>query len=157
MRSIFRPIAVVALAVAAAVFAEARTGGPAAAIGYGGALTCVLDVKDLSKSIDWYRDVLGFDLLYRMDDSGWAEMSTPVGRVNVGIASQRKTARPGGAGAAATLVFSVKDAEAARKALESRGVTFVGGIETFKDFVRLQTFLDPDGNHVMLYQDLRTQ
>ena len=47
------------------------------------------------------------------------------------------------------------DIDAARSALESRDVRFDGDTMTIPDMVRLATFDDPDGNKLMLYQDLQ--
>jgi catechol 2,3-dioxygenase-like lactoylglutathione lyase family enzyme len=114
------------------------------AIGFDGGLTCALGVSDLDRSIAWYRDRLGFQLMYRMDQMAWCELTTPVGRVSVGL-GQRET--PGGAGGA-TLTFGVVDLDAA-------GVRLDGPIQDVPGMVRLLTFYDPDGNALMLYQDLR--
>ena len=54
-------------------------------IGYDGGLTCSMGVTDMDRSIAWYRDVLGFTLLYRVDEIAWCELSTGVARVNVGL------------------------------------------------------------------------
>ena len=116
---------------------------------YDGGLTLSLPVSDLDKSIDWYQDTLGFNLLYRLDEMGWCEMSTGVARVNVGL-SVTEERKPGGA----TPTFGVKDIEAARAALENKNVKLDGDIMTIPDMVRLQTFYDPDGNALMFYQDL---
>jgi predicted enzyme related to lactoylglutathione lyase len=48
----------------------------------------------------------------------------------------------------------VKDIEAARTYLESEGVRFDGEISQVEDMVRLTTFYDPDGNALMLAQQL---
>jgi catechol 2,3-dioxygenase-like lactoylglutathione lyase family enzyme len=48
-------------------------------------LTISVNVSDLDRSVEWYRDVLGFGIEYRMDDIGWAELTTPFGSVNVGL------------------------------------------------------------------------
>ena len=118
-------------------------------IDYNGGLTLSLPVSDLDQAIGWYQDVLGFDLLYRMDDMGWCELSTGVDRVNVGL-SVTEEHNPG----SATPTFGVKDIEAARTALEKKNVKLDGDIMTIPDMVRLQTFYDPDGNSLMFYEDL---
>jgi len=121
-----------------------------ATISYDGGLTCALQVADLKKSIDWYQDVLGFKLLYQMDEMGWCELSSAVARVNVGLSQVEKPEGQGGA----TLTFGVKDIDAARRELEKKGVKFDGETRTIPEMVRLATFFDPDGNTLMFYQDL---
>lgn len=118
------------------------------AISYDGGLTCALGVTDLERSIAWYRDRLGFDLLYRRDDIGWAELTTAVGNVNIGLSERREAGGPGGA----TLTFGVTDIEAARAELDAAGVRRDGDIVEIAGLVRLLTFFDPDDNALMLYQ-----
>ena len=118
-------------------------------IDYDGGLTLSLSVANLDASIAWYESVLGFKLLYRLDDMGWCELSTGVERVNVGL-GVREEVQPGGA----TPTFGVTDIEAARSRLEASDVRLDGDIMTIPDMVRLQTFYDPDGNSLMFYQDV---
>jgi catechol 2,3-dioxygenase-like lactoylglutathione lyase family enzyme len=118
------------------------------AITYDGGLTCSFGVTDLGRSIDWYRDILGFELLYRRDDIAWCELSTGVEKVNVGL-SQRQEA--GGSGGS-TLTFGVENLEAAKASLDGNGVRQDGDIIEIDGLVRLLTFYDPDGNALMFYQ-----
>ena len=46
--------------------------------------------------------------------------------------------------------------DAARAALEAKGVAFDGETGQIDDWVRLATLFDPSGNVLMLYQDLET-
>lgn len=119
-------------------------------IGYDGGLTCSIGVADLDRGIAWYRDVLGFELLYRLEEIAWCELSTAVERVNIGL-GQREDA--GGSGGA-TLTFGVADIEAAKAELDRHGVRQDGPIRDIPDMVRLLTFYDPDDNALMFYQDL---
>lgn len=119
-------------------------------LGYDGGLTCSMQCRDLDAALDWYSSVLGFTLVYRMDDIGWAELSTPVARVNLGLSQVESPEVRGGA----TLTFGVTDINAARKTLESKKVRFDGETMTIPGMVSLATFFDRDGNKLMLYQDL---
>jgi len=121
------------------------------AINYDGGLTCALECSDMGKAIAWYEKVLGFELLYKVDDMGWCELKCPVKKVQVGL-SQVEKPTPGAGGA--TLTFGVKDIDAARATLEGQDVPFDGETMTVPDMVRLATFFDPDGNKLMLYQEL---
>jgi catechol 2,3-dioxygenase-like lactoylglutathione lyase family enzyme len=121
------------------------------AIGYDGGLTCALGVSDLDRSIAWYRDVLAFELLYRLEDNAWCELKTGVERVNLGLSQVEETGGKGGA----TLTFGVEDIEAAKSELDSRGVRQDGPIREIPGLVRLLTFYDPDDNALMLYEDLQ--
>ncbi len=119
-------------------------------LGYNGGLTCAMQCADLDRSIAWYAQTLGFELLYRVEDIAWCELRTPVPGVNVGLSQVERPEPKGGA----TLTFGVEDVERARARLEERGVRFDGETMEIPDMVRLATFFDPDGNTLMLYQGL---
>ena len=119
-------------------------------LGFDGALTCAFPCSDLERSLAWYRDVLGFTLLHKLDDMGWCELRTCVDRVNVGLSQVEEVDVKGGP----TVVFGVEDIERTRKALEDQDVRFDGEIHTIEGMVRLTTFYDPDGHKLMLAQDL---
>jgi catechol 2,3-dioxygenase-like lactoylglutathione lyase family enzyme len=113
-------------------------------------MTAALGVSDIDRSIAWYRDVLGFELIYKLDDWGWAELRSPVAGVNVGIGQNEAVEPRGGA----TLTFGVADIDAARGHLETHDVRFDGETREISGMVRLATFYDPDGNTFMLAQRL---
>jgi len=119
-------------------------------IDYDGGLTCAMGVKNLDESMNWYRDVLGFELLYRRDDMAWCELKTGVERVNLGLSEVQA---PGGKGGA-TPTFGVTDLDAAKAALDEAGVRQDGPIQEIPGMVRLLTFYDPSDNALMFYQDL---
>jgi catechol 2,3-dioxygenase-like lactoylglutathione lyase family enzyme len=121
------------------------------AIRFDGGLTCAMGVRDLDRSIAWYRDTLGFDLIYRMEEEAWCELGTGVERVNLGLSQVEEAGGKGGA----TLTFGVEDIEAAKAELDSRGVRQDGPIRDIPGLVRLLTFYDPDDNALMLYEDLQ--
>ena len=123
------------------------------AIGYDGGLTCSMQVTDLNRSIKWYSDVLGFKLLYKLDDMGWCEMATEVNRVNVGLSQVEKITGRGNT----KLTFGVKDIDKARKILEDKGVKFEGPTLEIPGMVKLATFFDPDQNVSMFYQGLQKE
>lgn len=118
-------------------------------IDYDGGLTLSICVSDMDKAIDWYQRILGFELMYRMDEIGWCELSTGVERVNVGL-SVTESLISGGA----TPTFGVKDIDAARSSLLEKDVKLDGDVMTIEGMVSLQTFYDADGNSLMFYQDL---
>ncbi len=123
----------------------------ASSLKYDGGLTCALKVTDLEKSIQWYQEVLGFQLLYKMDDMGWCELKTEVNGVNIGLSQVEKAGGDGGA----TLTFGVENIDEARRQIEAKNVRFDGDTQTIPDMVKLATFYDPDDNAFMLYQDLQ--
>lgn len=119
-------------------------------LGFAGGLTCAMQCTDMEKAIRWYQDVLGFSLIYKMDEMAWCEMKTPVEGVSLGMSEVESPEVKGGA----TLTFGVKDIDAARAKLEKRDVRFDGATVTIPDAVKLATFFDPDGNKLMLFQSL---
>lgn len=117
---------------------------------YDGALTCAISVKDLDKSIDWYNKVLGFETLYVLEDQGWAELSTSVNKVNIGLSVKDKIEVGGGA----ILTWGVLDIESFYKHLREYQVKFDGEVITIPEMVKILTFYDLDGNALMVAQDL---
>ena len=121
-------------------------------IDYDGGLTCSLGVSDLARSMAWYRDVLGFELLYQRGDIAWCELKSGVDRVNVGLS---QVEAPGGKGGA-TLTFGVRDIEAAKTRLDQHDVRQDGPIREIPGLVKLLTFFDPDDNALMFYEEPRS-
>jgi predicted enzyme related to lactoylglutathione lyase len=114
-------------------------------------VTASMGVTDMDRSIKWYREVLGFELLYRADEIGWCEMKTHMVGVNVGLSQNQDVPQGGGA----TNVWSVVDIDLAKAHLDSHGVRQDGDIQHIPDLVKLLTFYDPDGNAMMLAQSLQ--
>jgi predicted enzyme related to lactoylglutathione lyase len=112
-------------------------------------ITLALSVRDRHASADWYAEKLGFELLYHMDDAGWSELKTLTEGVTLGLGEQSEPT-PGNT----VPVFGVADIAVARSALEKAGVNFDGPTETIEGMVSTATFYDPDGNALMLAQDL---
>ncbi len=117
-------------------------------LSYDNGLTCSLQCSNLDAALAWYKEKLGFEVDYKMDEMGWAEMRTHITGVNVGLSQVEAPEVKGGA----TLTFGVKDIAAARDTLESQNVRFDGETMTIPDMVALATFFDADGNKLMLYQ-----
>ena len=118
---------------------------------YAGNLVCAVNVSDLGRALDWYRDMLGFHEIYKLEEYGWAEIETPVPGLSIGLGQVEDV---GGRGAI-TPTFRVVDIEAARAHLEAGGVQFDGETHEVPGMVRLATFYDPDGNPWMLAQVLQ--
>jgi catechol 2,3-dioxygenase-like lactoylglutathione lyase family enzyme len=118
-------------------------------LGFNAGLTISMQCKDMPKSRAWYRDVLGFTPLYELPDIGWCELATECVNVNAGL-SQVETPKVGGP----VPTFGVHDIEAARAKLEAKKVRFDGETQTIPGLVKLATFFDPDGNALMLFQEL---
>jgi len=112
-------------------------------------ITLAISVRNRHTSAEWYHEKLGFELIYHADEAGWSEMQTKTEGVTLGLGEQSEPA-PGNT----VPVFGVPDIEVARKALEEAGVKFDGETETVEGMVSTATFYDPDGNALMLAQDL---
>jgi CreA protein len=121
---------------------QATAQAPAATpFAYTGEVTIAVNVTDFEASIAWYRKAFGFELIYKLDDWGWCELSTPIPGVSVGLGKTDDTARGG-----MQPTFAVADIEAAKAHLQSVGAVFEGDINVVEGMVRLATFKDPDGN-----------
>ncbi|MEM8704159.1 MAG: VOC family protein [Pseudomonadota bacterium] len=112
-------------------------------------ITLALSVRDRHASAKWYADNLGFELLYHADEAGWSELQTKTEGVTLGLGEQVEPT-PGNM----VPVFGIADIATARAALEIAGVKFDGDTETIEGMVSTATFYDPDGNALMLAQDL---
>jgi len=112
-------------------------------------ITLALSVKDRHASAAWYKEMLGFDVLYHADEAGWSELATKTDGVTLGLGEQEAPS-PGNC----VPVFGVADIAKARAGLESAGVAFDGATETIDGMVSTATFYDPDKNALMLAQDL---
>lgn len=112
-------------------------------------ITLAMSVRDRHASADWYRANLGFELIHHIDEAGWTEMRTMTEGVTLGLGEQAEPS-PGNT----VPVFGVADIATARRALEDAGVKFDGDTETIEGMVSTATFYDPDGNALMLAQDL---
>ena len=112
-------------------------------------ITIAISVKDRHASAAWYAEKLGFTLLYHLDEAGWSELKTMTDGVTLGMGEQVEP-KPGNS----VPVFGIADINAGRKSLEAAGVKFDGDTEVIDGMVSTATFYDPDGNALMLAQDL---
>lgn len=117
---------------------------------YKGDITLSCSVRDLDTSIAWYKEMLGFELVFRVDEAGWAELTTPTRDVTIGLGANESVDGRGGT----TPVFGVTDIVAARNELENKGVRFDGETLEIPGMVKLATFFDPDGNSFMFAESL---
>ena len=108
-----------------------------------------VNVSNFEAAAEWYREALGFEVVYRLDEYGWGEVRTPWNGVTIGL-SQTEELQHGGT----VPTFGVKDIAAARAHLESLGTKFDGDTYEIAGMVKLATFYDPDGNAWMLAEAL---
>lgn len=109
-------------------------------------------VKDLEKALDFYTNVVGLTLKSHSSEYGWAELAGPNG-ASLGIA-QENPAMSEKSGGNAIVTISVEDLDSARDHFLAKGANLVGQIEEVPGHVRMQTFLDADGNKMQIVQKL---
>lgn len=114
-------------------------------------ITLAISVRDRHASALWYEDMLGFATLYHADEAGWSEVQTNTTGVTIGLGEQTEPA-PGNT----VPVFGVADLDTARRDLEQAKVKFDGDTIVVEGMVKTATFFDPDGNALMLAEDLTT-
>ena len=112
-------------------------------------ITIALSVSDRHASAKWYQDMLGFALIYHADEAGWTEIATNTQGVTIGFGEHTEPA-PGNC----VPVFGIGDLDEARQRLEKAGVKFDGETDVVEGMVKTATFYDPDGNALMLAEDL---
>lgn len=117
-------------------------------------MVATVAIKDLKTALAWYEEKLQMPMVYSVDEIGWAEITTPVPGLTIGLSSNSDHA---GVGENVVLTLGVADIDAARATLESRGVQFTGPTDELPGMVRLATFHDLDGNMFMLAQTLMEQ
>ncbi|MEP4037013.1 MULTISPECIES: VOC family protein [unclassified Pseudophaeobacter] len=108
-----------------------------------------LSVRDRHRSAEWYGSMLGFETIYHADDAGWSELQTNTVGVTIGLGEHVEPA-PGNC----VPVFGIADLDAARQKLEQAKVKFDGETDVVEGMVKTATFYDPDGNALMLAEDL---
>ncbi len=112
-------------------------------------ITIALSVKDRHKSADWYGRVLGFEAVFHADEAGWSELRTNTDGVTLGLGEHTEP-QPGNC----VPVFGIADLDSARHKLEQADVKFDGATDVIEGMVKTATFYDPDGNALMLAEDL---
>ena len=108
-----------------------------------------LSVKDRHISAEWYGSMLGFETIFHADEAGWSELQTNTVGVTIGLGEHTNPA-PGNC----VPVFGIADLDTARQKLEEAKVKFDGETDVVEGMVKTATFYDPDGNALMLAEDL---
>lgn len=112
-------------------------------------ITISMPVTDRHASADWYSGMLGFETIYHADDAGWSELQTNTTGVTIGLGEHTKPATGN-----CVPVFGIADLDTARRKLEQAEVKFDGETDVIEGMVKTATFYDPDGNALMLAEDL---
>ena len=102
-------------------------------------------VADMDRALAFYTDALGLRLLHRHGDE-WAELGG--GPIRLALhGGTSETRREGG-----TVVFEVDDLDAARFAMQMRGVVFDERVGEVDGMARFASFSDPDGNRLQIIE-----
>lgn len=112
-------------------------------------INIAFSVRDRHASAKWYETMLGFELIYHADEAGWSELQTNTDGVTIGLGEHTEP-KPGNC----VPVFGIADIDAARRKLEQAKVKFDGETDVIEGMVKTATFYDPDGNALMLAEDL---
>lgn len=115
---------------------------------------CWIVVKDLSKALKYYTEVVGLKLVEHDDKYHWAELAGHDGKgTRLGIAqdSDMEDVKPG---QNAVVTFTVKDIENALDHMKEKGANLVGKLIEIPHHVKMQTVKDNDGNSFQMVQVL---
>jgi len=112
-------------------------------------ITISFTVSDRAATAKWYETHFGFKEIFSFDPAGWTELSTNTPGVTLGLGDAME-AKPWNS----IPVFGVDDLDTSRKALEAAAVKFDGETIVVDGMVKVATFYDPDGNAVMMAEDL---
>jgi catechol 2,3-dioxygenase-like lactoylglutathione lyase family enzyme len=107
----------------------------------------MLGVKDLAKSLAFYRDTLGLAVTGEVPGE-FAFLNA--GSVTLGL-SKLMAPREGQQPGAAEIVFSVADVTAAFQALKAKGVPFSREPRQATGPMWVANFNDPDGHHLSVF------
>lgn len=108
-------------------------------------------VDDIEKSMHFYTQVMGFKLKEFNQEFGWAEVAGPEGST-LGLA-QSNLEQGVKTGTNAVITVSVENIEEARDQLIQQGIRLIGDMMIIPGVVKLQSFLDLDGNMLQLAQE----
>ncbi len=108
-------------------------------------------VSDWKSAVSFYRDTLGFKLVFVDDEEGWAEFRPGELEVRLAIKHWRlKSPSPRGGGGCP--VIQVENLDATIAQLQEQGVTMAGPVQEVEGMKKHVTFYDPDGNPIQLSQ-----
>ena len=102
-------------------------------------------VSDMDRAVDFYANKLGLSVLRRGDR--WTELDGGTVRLGLHRHVDGHAADHGG-----TAVFLVHDLDAAKAALEERGVVFDEHMGEVSGYARYASFGDPDGNSMQIIE-----
>jgi len=111
-----------------------------------------ITVSNINTAIKFYTEVIGFELREFNENFGWAELSGKNG-ARLGLA-QYNPEFGYQVGTNAIPTITVDDIEKACQELKKKNITFIGDILEIPGEVKMQTFMDTDGNTFQVCQIL---
>jgi catechol 2,3-dioxygenase-like lactoylglutathione lyase family enzyme len=110
-----------------------------------------LYVKDWERAKKFYREILGWPVVWESDEAGWEEYGyEDSAHVSINRWDGLEPMPPARGGT--TLVLSVADAHRIAEELRAKGVKYEDVI-TIPGVVTLGHFYDPDGNRIQFAED----
>jgi catechol 2,3-dioxygenase-like lactoylglutathione lyase family enzyme len=106
-----------------------------------------LRVRDWNAAVAWYRDVLGLELLMRVDADAFALFAAGPARLAL-KGSEPGSSVPGGT----LLAFEVDDLQAWLGRLAEHGVRLDGPMKSSPEGYRRARFRDPEGHELSLFE-----
>jgi predicted enzyme related to lactoylglutathione lyase len=113
-------------------------------------------VADLNKSLEYFTKVLGLKVVEHNSEFGWAELVTaePGGAI-LGIAQANDHDDESYPGQNAVMTFSVDSLDQTKTELTKKGAKFVGEVLEIPGDVKMQTFIDLDGNSFQIVEQIK--
>ena len=106
----------------------------------------MLGVRDLGKSVSFYRDQLGIAVRHQFE--GFAFLDT--GSVSI-ILSEALAKNAANVAGATEVIFTVEDVRTSTEALKNNGIEFVQGPHQVNGPMWAANFRDPDGHLLTLF------
>ncbi len=111
-------------------------------------------VSDFNRAVTFYTETLGMKLVFRSGDF-WAEITAGPG-LTIGLHPKSDSAAAPGTNGATLVGLEVQgEIEPAVATLRAQGVRLKGEL-VYDEPVKIQTFFDPDGNELYLFQVMHT-
>jgi predicted enzyme related to lactoylglutathione lyase len=107
----------------------------------------MLGVKDLDRSVEFYRDYLGLSIKSR--DQGLATVDA--GSITIALSTALGGTRPGRLAGATEIVFGVSGVRDAFNELSARGVKFLTQPHQVSGTDWAAAFTDPDGHAISIF------
>lgn len=108
-------------------------------------------VSDIKKARTFFEKVVGLKVGQVSEEHGWVEMSGHEGGCHLGIAqaNDRESVKPG---ENAIVTFTVENIDEAKASMTKHGVKFLGDIIHIPNHVKMQFFVDADGNKFQIVE-----